>query len=66
MAVKRLKIHREGYKIIVAVFIMLVLINALALTIWPGTAHSSLSAPGRIPGFFLLYSLVFQNPGAEA
>jgi phosphatidylserine decarboxylase len=65
MAVKRLKIHREGYKIIIAVFIMLVLINAAALTIWPELhiLHYLLMAASLI--FFSFIVLFFRTPARK-
>jgi phosphatidylserine decarboxylase len=65
MAVKRLKIHREGYKIIIAVFILLVLVNVAALTIWPELRilHYLLLAASLI--FFAFIVLFFRTPARK-
>jgi phosphatidylserine decarboxylase len=62
MTVKRLKIHREGFKIIIAVIIMLVMINVAGLIIWPDLhiLHYMLLAASLI--FFAFIVFFFRTP----
>ncbi len=62
MRVRRLKIHREGYKIIFAVLVMLAVVNVAGLIIWPDLhiIHYLLLAASLI--FFSFIVLFFRTP----
>ena len=62
MKFRKLKIHREGYKIIFALFIMLVMINVAAMTIWPDLCwlHYLLLAASLV--FFTFIVFFFRTP----
>jgi phosphatidylserine decarboxylase len=65
MTAKRLKIHREGYKIIIAVFIILAMINVAGLIIWPDLriVHYLLIAASII--LFAFIVLFFRTPARK-
>jgi len=62
MTVRKFKIHKEGYKIIIGVFIVLAILNIAGYIIWPGLPLWHLAA--MIASFLFLTFIVmfFRTP----
>jgi phosphatidylserine decarboxylase len=60
--IKRVKIHKEGYRIISGVFILLVILNGAAWLIWPGLTLVHFGGIAVSLLFFAFIVLFFRTP----
>lgn len=62
MTIRKFKIHKEGYRIIMGVFILLVSMNIAAWVIWPGPTVLHFAALGVSLLIFVFIVMFFRTP----